>query len=294
MSDPKAIVDKAMEHLRQDYSLTIRQIGKHVYLGVYKYEGGKEQYESLCDFAEDTDLCNRVLDMLADLGAITNDTRDYLKRTAADKLAKVRARQKTVEGGGGGEGKGGGEEIVGIPMDVISKIISVPRNDQGALRELRDLVSHIVITTSQMARRYHALGFLTERIVLSKINLTNEEVMELWKASDEEYLARMLKYIADMADVYEHFDVKEQELKEEVERLREEVNKKSVDVAYLEVVLEDLKKLADMVAGLKDAMLTAIAANAPPEIVTRLVDEYIEAALRLRREIETRIPSTRW
>ena len=95
MPDAKEIVDKVLDYLKQGYLLSLRQIREHVYLIAWKRENGRRTYETLCDFAKNAELCYHVLDMLVDLGAITSEVMEYLKKNAADKLAKVRKRKKT-------------------------------------------------------------------------------------------------------------------------------------------------------------------------------------------------------
>ena len=268
------VLNQLIVDLDNGFNLTVTAMGRNVYLVSYKHIEGKTIRHSHCDFTDDWAFCTAILDKLVEMGKITKEQAEYVKGRAEALVAKVQAK--------GSKAEGEGEGAAGVPIDVIAKLISVPRNDQGALRELRDLISHIVIATSQLARRYHALGYLTERIILSKVGLSNEEALELWKATDEEYLARMLKYIADMADVYENFNAKVMELKNQLEELKEENNRLTVEVAYLEETLDRVKRLAEEASQLLDALKVAIAAQAPVEVINELIQAYLNVAAEIK------------
>ena len=262
-------VDEVINQLRSGCRLVVNRHGRHVYLELVCRVGGGRAYTSICDFAREPNLCDSIINSLIEAGAISRDLAIELRERAARLLGASAVKPAEAVNR---------VRAFTPPTDLINRLISA-RNGRGALRELRDLVTWIVESTSQSARRYHALGFLTERIILPKVGLSNDEVMELWRLSDEEYLTRMLKYLSDIASAYEQFNAEVQELREENELLKQEIAKKDVEIAYLETVLEDLRELANPLTGLREALLMAIAANAPAQVMNALLDKYVEALI---------------
>ena len=257
-----ALVNEVVGWLRRGCGLVVNRVGRYVYL---RAKCGDSLSPTFCEFANNPKLCIDLIESLVSGGVLSREYADELMKHAERHLSQ--AGQQAKQGVG----------PVVLP-DVLRKVLEMPKGSQGALRELSELIDHIVAATSQLARRYHALGYLTERLILSRVGFSSGEAMKLWRLSDEEYLARMLKYIVDMADAYRHFNAKVKELREEYERLKEENNRLTVELAYLEEELERIKPLADEAAQLLDALKIAIASQAPIEVINTLLKAYISSA----------------